>query len=144
MIISSAQGHSALPGTASARWCRFTRTLRTLLVHVVLLVGLARNTVSMVLRAVIVCWLVIQKVYNPPVSSCSSATAASDTDPVLFIGKGQRLLQDFNGVRTSVTTLLNTVRFGSVLCSASSSAWFHADNRTDSCVHAGSTRNHQH
>ena len=40
----------------------FTRTLRTLLVHVVLLVGLAENTVSMVLRAVIVCWLVIQKV----------------------------------------------------------------------------------
>ncbi len=62
MISFFGAGHSAHPGTASARWCRIHAHLRTLLVHVVLLVGLARKYRQMVLRAVIVCWLVIQKV----------------------------------------------------------------------------------
>ena len=79
----------------------FTRTLRTLLVHVVLLVGLARKYRQHGIagghrllvgdpEGFITC--LFHHVHQRRLCQVQIR--------VLFIGKGQRLLQDFNGVRT--------------------------------------------
>ncbi len=62
MISFFGAGSFAHPGTASARWCRIHAHSAYVLVHVVLLVGLARKYRQHGIGAVIVCWLVIQKV----------------------------------------------------------------------------------
>ena len=88
----------------------YSRTLRTLLVHV-LLIGLARNTVSMVLRAVIVCVgdpEGLTRLFHHIQRRLRRYRSGS------FVGKVSACC-DFNGGTDGRNHVINTVRFGSVL-----------------------------
>ena len=124
----------------------FTRTLRTLLVHVVLLVGLARKYRQHGIAGGHRLLVGDPEGFIPRLFHHVHQRRLCQVQVrVLFIGKGQRLLQDFNGVRTRRNHVIKhgQIRIGFMQCIQLRRGFTRITVQTHAAT-LGRLANHQH